>query len=141
MAAEAASTQKPVEIRNTKQRRAVAATLDTLEDFISAQDLHQLMLTRGQSVSLATTYRILQSMVTTGEVESLKTAEGEAIYRRCDSDHHHHHLLCRLCGAAEEFEVPQLEDWAHEVAERYGYSDISHVIEVTGICTSCSAQA
>lgn len=140
MAAETVSAQKPVEIRNTKQRRAVAATLDTLEDFISAQDLHQLMVTRGQSVSLATTYRILQSMVTTGEVETLKTEEGEAIYRRCDSDHHHHHLLCRICGAAEEFEVPQLEDWANEVAARYGYSDINHVIEVTGVCSNCAAE-
>ena len=94
----ASSASKPTEVRNTKQRRAVTATLETLEDFISAQDLHQLMLSRGDKVSLATTYRLLQSMVGTGEVEALKTEDGEAIYRRCDSEHHHHHLLCRISG-------------------------------------------
>lgn len=133
------TAQKPTEVRNTRQRRAVAATLDTLEDFISAQDLHQLMVSRGDSVSLATTYRILQSMLGTGEVEALKTEEGEAIYRRCDSEHHHHHLLCRVCGAAVEFEVPQLEDWTLAIADQHGYTQVSHVIEITGVCSSCSA--
>lgn len=135
----ATTAQKTTEVRNTKQRRAVAATLDTLEDFISAQDLHQLMVSRGDSVSLATTYRILQSMLSAGEVESLKTEEGEAIYRRCESDHHHHHLLCRVCGAAVEFEVPQLEDWTLKIAGEHGYTEVNHTIEITGVCGNCSA--
>ncbi|MDO4897947.1 MAG: transcriptional repressor [Rothia sp. (in: high G+C Gram-positive bacteria)] len=132
--------QKPTEVRNTKQRRTVAATLDTLDDFITAQDLHQLMSSRGESVSLATTYRILQSMLGTGEVEALKTEGGEAIYRRCETEHHHHHILCRSCGAAVEFEVPELEEWAQKTAMQHGYTDISHVIEIVGLCSSCAAQ-
>lgn len=135
----ASSGSKPTEIRNTKQRRAVTATLETLEDFISAQDLHQLMLSRGDKVSLATTYRLLQSMVGTGEVEALKTEDGEAIYRRCDSEHHHHHLLCRICGAAREFEIPELEELALAIAAQNGYTEVKHVIEITGICSNCSA--
>lgn len=135
----ATTAQKTTEVRNTKQRRAVAATLDTLEDFISAQDLHQLMVSKGESVSLATTYRILQSMLSAGEVESLKTEEGEAIYRRCESEHHHHHLLCRVCGAAVEFEVPLLEDWTLKIAGEHGYTEVNHTIEITGVCGSCSA--
>ena len=136
----ASSGSKPTEIRNTKQRRVVTGTLETLEDFISAQDLHQLMLSRGEKVSLATTYRLLQSMVGTGEVEALKTEDGEAIYRRCDTEHHHHHLLCRICGAAREFEIPELEELALSIAARKGYTEIRHVIEITGICSNCSAQ-
>ncbi|MDY6052439.1 MAG: transcriptional repressor [Rothia sp. (in: high G+C Gram-positive bacteria)] len=130
---------KPTEMRNTKQRRIVTATLETLEDFISAQGLHQLMLSRGDKVSLATTYRILQSMVAAGEVEALKTEDGEAIYRRCDSEHHHHHLLCRRCGAAQEFEIPEFEEKALAIAAKNGYSQVDHVIEITGLCSNCSA--
>lgn len=135
-----AETSAKPEVRNTKQRRTVKATIDGLEDFISAQDLHQLMLSRGESVSLATTYRILQSLAEHNEVDVLKTADGEAIYRKCQVDHHHHHLLCRSCGAAEELEVPDLEEWASEIGAKFGFSDVQHVIEVTGICSNCRAK-
>ncbi|WP_421082859.1 Fur family transcriptional regulator [Rothia nasimurium] len=137
----ASSGSKPVEIRNTKQRRVVTATLETLEDFISAQDLHQLMLSRGHKVSLATTYRLLQSMVGTGEVEALKTEEGEAIYRRCESEHHHHHILCRNCGAAKEFEIPELESLVLNIAQKNGFTQVKHVIEMTGLCAACAETA
>ena len=136
----ATTAQKTTEVRNTKQRRALTATLDTLEDFISAQDLHQLMVSRGDAVSLATTYRILQSMLSAGEVESLKTEEGEAIYRRCEAEHHHHHLVCRSCGAAVELEAPDVETWAEETARRYGYADVDHTVEISGICAECAAR-
>ncbi len=136
MAATASQPAKP-EVRNTRQRRVVKATLEQLEDFISAQDLHQLMSSRGESVSLATTYRILQSLAETQEVDVLKTADGQAIYRQCLVQQHHHHLLCRSCGAAKELEVPQLEQWAKDIGRNYGYQQVDHVIEITGICSSC----
>ena len=125
------------EVRNTKQRRTVIATLESLNDFMSAQELHQLMGSRGESVSLATTYRILQSLADAGEVDVLKTAEGESIYRQCVVEHHHHHLLCRSCGAAVELDVPDLEEWAQKVGEQHSFAQIEHVIEVTGICSDC----
>ncbi|WP_346844525.1 transcriptional repressor [uncultured Rothia sp.] len=137
MATSAQNSSAKPEIRNTKQRRTVQATVEGLDDFISAQDLHMLMATRGESVSLATTYRILQSLAEQGELDVLKTEEGEAIYRKCAVDHHHHHLLCRNCGAAEELEVPNLEEWAQNVGAQFGFSDIAHVIEVTGLCSDC----
>ena len=128
------------EIRNTKQRRTVKATLEGLEDFISAQDLHMLMASRKESVSLATTYRILQSMVDNGELDVLRTAEGESIYRRCEARHHHHHLLCRSCGKAVEIETPSIEDWAAEIGAKFGFTDIDHLVEVTGICADCATK-
>lgn len=137
MAPTTGSQNTKTEVRNTKQRRAVKATIENLEDFISAQDLHALMARSGESVSLATTYRILQSLSEQGEVDVLKTEDGEAIYRKCSVEHHHHHLLCRNCGAAEELEVPDLESWAQQIGEKFGYAEINHVIEVSGICATC----
>lgn len=131
--------RKPPEVRNTKQRRALTATLESLEDFTSAQDLHQLMVSRGQSVSLATTYRLLQSMLDLGQVETLKNEAGEALYRRCESDHHHHHLVCRSCGATKVFEVPAFEQEALAIAARHGYGQVKHQIEISGICANCAA--
>lgn len=126
------------EVRNTKQRRAVAEALRSLEDFISTQNLHRRLQDEGRSVSLATTYRILQSMADTGEVDVLRNAEGEAIYRRCEAEHHHHHLVCRSCGAAVELEAPAIERWADDTAHQHGFTDVDHTVEITGICGNCA---
>ncbi|RLY94642.1 transcriptional repressor [Kocuria tytonicola] len=134
-------TTEPVEVRNTKQRRAVTGALQRLEDFISTQELHRLLKDEGESVSLATTYRILQSMAELGQVDVLRNADGEAIYRRCEAQHHHHHLVCRSCGAAVELESPDIETWADATARRYGYVDVDHTVEISGICAECRRRA
>lgn len=94
------------EQRVTKQRLAVSAALDELDDFVSTQELYRLMQNKGISVSLATAYRILQSLADDGLIDVLRNGEGEAVYRRCAVTGHHHHLLCRNCGKAVEVEAP-----------------------------------
>jgi Fur family transcriptional regulator, ferric uptake regulator len=122
--------------RPTRQRRAVAAVLDTFTDFRSAQEIHELLAQRGEAVGLATVYRTLQRLAEAGEVDLLRTEDGEAIYRRCSADHHHH-LVCRGCGATVEVEGPTVERWTRAIAEEHGYADVSHTLEIFGICGSC----
>ena len=104
------------EQRVTKQRRAVSAALDELDDFVSTQELYRILQNQGVSVSLATAYRILQSLADEGLVDVLRNGEGEAVYRRCAVTGHHHHLLCRNCGKAVEVEAPAVETWAARTA-------------------------
>ena len=92
--------------RMTRQRQAVGEVLATLDDFLSAQQLHELLSARGHSVGLTTVYRTVQAMAEAGEVDVVKQADGESVYRRCVSEDHHHHLVCRVCGRAVEVEEP-----------------------------------
>ena len=129
---------KPAEARNTSQRRIIKATMEELGDFISAQDLHLTLANRKEQVSLATTYRVLQSLDNAGELDSVKGVEGETLYRHCRGKDHHHHLLCRRCGTAIELEAPALEDWALAMGKQHGFSELEHVVEVTGYCPDCT---
>jgi len=122
--------------RPTRQRRAVAACLDSFDDFRSAQDIHDLLRRTGGNVGLSTVYRTLQALADTGEVDVLRTEEGEAVYRRCSTTHHHH-LVCRECGRTVEVEGPAVERWADSVAGRHGFSDVSHTLEIFGTCPDC----
>ena len=54
----------------------IKATMEELGDFISAQDLHLTLANRKEQVSLATTYRVLQSLANAGELDSVKGVEG-----------------------------------------------------------------
>jgi Fur family transcriptional regulator, ferric uptake regulator len=119
--------------RSTRQRAAVVELLSTVNDFRSAQELHDELRKRGDGIGLTTVYRTLQSLSEAGEIDVLRTDSGEAIYRRC-SAHHHHHLVCRLCGRTVEVEGPAVERWAEKIAAEHGFSEISHTVEITGTC-------
>ena len=123
--------------RPTRQRIAVLEALGSVDDFRSAQEVHEILSSSGSSVGLATVYRTLQLYADTGDVDVLRREDGEAIYRRC-SDSHHHHLVCRSCGATVEVEGPAVERWTRAIAAEHGYDDVSHTLEIFGTCRSCS---
>jgi Fur family transcriptional regulator, ferric uptake regulator len=123
--------------RPTRQRRAVVACLGAVDDFRSAQELHDVLRREGQNVGLSTVYRTLQALADAGEVDVLRSDDGETRYRRC-SGTHHHHLVCRSCGRTVEVEGPAVERWAAAVARDHGFTQVSHTLEVFGNCASCS---
>ncbi|MFW5469952.1 Fur family transcriptional regulator [Knoellia sp. CPCC 206435] len=122
--------------RPTRQRAALAELMATTSEFLSAQELHSKLQAQGASVGLATVYRNLQAMAADGDVDVLRTDDGEAAYRSCSTDSHHHHLVCRECGRTVEVEGPAVETWATEVARQHGFADVTHTIELFGTCTS-----
>lgn len=138
MAASSAPESAPRQ-RSTRQRRALVAELASSEGFRSAQEIHAALREAGEKVGLATVYRALQSLVESGEVDQVQTDAGEAAYRLCSSTHHHH-LVCRRCGRTVEIEGPAVEKWASRVAEDHGYDDVSHSVELFGICPACRAR-
>lgn len=123
-------------VRATRQRAAVAAALAETGEFRSAQDLHLLLRGRGDSIGLTTVYRTLQAMADAGEVDALRAADGETVYRRCSTGHHHH-LVCRRCRRTVEVEGPAVERWAERVATENGFADVEHTVEVFGTCARC----
>ncbi|CAM5356469.1 Zinc uptake regulation protein [Streptomyces sp. ADI98-12] len=127
--------------RSTRQRAAVAAALAQVDEFRSAQDLHDILKHQGDSVGLTTVYRTLQSLAEAGEVDVLRTHDGEAVYRRCSTGDHHHHLVCRVCGKAVEVEGPAVEKWADSVAASHDFVDVDHTVEIFGTCAECASAA
>ena len=123
-------------MRPTKQRLAVVEVMGSFEDFRSAQEIHDLLGRTDNPVGLATVYRTLQRLAEAGEVDMLRTEDGEAIYRRC-SDSHHHHLVCRSCGRTVEVEGPTVERWTRSIAAEHGFGEVSHTLEIFGTCPSC----
>ncbi len=123
--------------RHTWQREAVRGALGESEAFVSAQTLHSALREGGSPIGLATVYRALADLATEGEADSLQQ-EGESLYRACTPGSHHHHLICRSCGLTVEIEADQVEQWARTVAAEHGFTQPNHVVDVFGLCASCS---
>jgi len=126
------STDAP---RRTRQREVIWAHLSSTAPFQTAQQIYDALRDQGTPVSLPTVYRTLAAMAVSGEVDVL-TAEGQSVYRRC-SPHHHHHLVCRRCGRAVELTEARIEAWATQVGEQHGFTEITHITEVSGLCPPC----
>lgn len=122
----------------TRQQQAVAALLREGGDFVSAQTVHGRLREAGDKIGLATVYRALQSMVEVGDADTIRTDEGESVYRACSTTHHHH-LVCRRCGKTVEVDGPAVEKWTEAVATEHGFSDVTHTLEIYGTCAECAA--
>jgi Fur family transcriptional regulator, ferric uptake regulator len=122
--------------RSTRQRTAVNEILGELAEFRTAQQLHDQLRQQGNSVGLTTVYRTLQALADAGDVDMIRTADGEAAYRRCSTGHHHH-LVCRTCGRTVEVSGPAVERWANAVAAEHSFRDVSHDLEIFGTCSNC----
>lgn len=125
--------------RMTRQRQAVLAELRRVDDFRSAQQVFEDLREEGHRVGLATVYRNLQGLSSEGDVDVLRSADGESLYRLCDDRGHHHHLVCRQCGHAEEILLSEVESWVADVARQHGYTEVDHSMELFGLCATCSA--
>ena len=125
--------------RMTKQRQAVLDELTRVTDFRSAQQIFEDLHSQGQRVGLATVYRSLQGLAEDGRVDTLRSSDGESLYRSCTSNHHH--LVCRACGFTKEIEQSQIESWVTRVAQAHGFTGVEHSLELFGTCSTCHDKA
>jgi len=124
--------------RGTRQAQALAAALESLPGFCSAQEIHAELRRKGEHVGLATVYRHLQALSEQGSVDAIRDASGETLYRQCGTSVHHHHLTCRNCGRSVEVEGRAVEQWAEKVAAEAGFTDVDHTVELFGLCPQCA---
>ena len=123
--------------RNTRQRSEIRAAVATLASFATAQDIHDQLRHDGAGVGLATVYRTLQAMAAAGELDAIRTPDGQVAYRIC-SPGHHHHLICRACGRTVEVSIPSLETQVRALAAEQGFAQIDHELEFFGTCAACA---
>lgn len=121
-------------LRNTAQRRSILAILAAEHGPFTAEEIHARM--DQNSCDLVTVYR------------SLAALERAQIVRRCDfgdgalrheiaSTHHHHHIICRVCKSVRTLEHDCVAGVLEEVARKAGYSQVTHSLEIFGICPNC----
>lgn len=122
----------------TRRQQAVRDALAESTGFRSAQDIYADLRADGSRIGLTTVYRALQALAQSGEVDVLRTDEGESAYRACVTDEHHHHVVCRHCGTTVEVEGPAVERWAERVGHEHGFVDVTHTVEVFGTCSKCA---
>lgn len=128
--------------RNTRQGAAVDDVMRGADRFRTAQEIYADLVRGDTRIGLTTVYRHLNALVDAGRADVVHRPDGEAQFKLCGvaEDGHHHHLVCRVCGRSEEVSGPEVEKWAEQVARQAGYTDVTHTVEVFGLCAQHSGK-
>ncbi len=124
----------------TRQRIAVAEVLLASEDHPSVEGLRQRLTSRGDHVGMATLYRTVDALVTSGLVLEHDFGEGFKRYEPVRQPTEHAHLVCHRCGGVVEFSNERLERMLRMTADEHHFHYERHRVEIHGICAQCRAR-
>ncbi len=121
----------------TEPRRQVLEVLEDVQEPLSPYDIQKLLRKQGKYLNHVTIYRILdlfsglnlahKALSSGGYVKcSLGTVEG------C-----HRFMVCRQCGAIQEFADKGLCREENEFAQDFGFHTEYHLSEFSGLCSNC----
>jgi Fur family ferric uptake transcriptional regulator len=123
--------------RLTPQREVILQVFQNLPKghHLSAEELHEVLNGRGESVSLSTVYRTLKLMTRMGILREIEFAEGHKHYELSSAaPNHHHHLVCVQCNQAIEFENDVVWKQGLKQVEKAGLQIIDCQLTIYTIC-------
>ncbi|TAM57729.1 transcriptional repressor [bacterium] len=121
----------------TRTRERVVQVLREERRYLTAHEIHELLVADGVSISLSTVYRTLELLVGLGVAATRGAESGELSYVFCTLQHHHH-AVCRSCGRVEEVGCGPLERFARDLRAGQGFELEDHAIELYGRCSACA---
>jgi len=129
---------KEKSLRITSPRLAMLQILAEASNPLSAEEIYEQA--GDGTLDLVTVYRNLESLDNAGIVQRHPLERGRSLYALTTPGHHHHHVICRHCGKIER--LPSCDTSRLEAAARsQGFSNLTHVMEIYGVCPLCSQKS
>jgi len=123
--------------RQTPQREAIRSLFTIEGDPLSPQEILELASQTIATISLATVYRTIRSLVEMGEIIAVELPGEPARYELAGKGHHHH-FMCEVCGRA--FDVDACPGNLSRMTPE-GFTLKRHEITLYGSCNECSNRA
>ena len=126
---------KKTDLKLTVPRKAILQALVDEHGPFTAEEVHKRIPRR--ICDLATVYRALASLEEVGILRRCEFGDGSARYELCEQGKgQHHHLICKKCKKVEIIDECELAG-VDRVAQKRGFSDVSHILEFFGFCPDC----
>lgn len=120
--------------RITQKRIRIVRALTQFDHPASADKIRQ---SAGLAeTDLVTVYRNLEALHGIGAVQRIPLENGTQLFELTAPGEHYHHLICRECHQAERLDLCVGKEVLGR-AKAHGYSQITHVMEVYGVCKDC----
>ncbi|RME72932.1 MAG: transcriptional repressor [Chloroflexi bacterium] len=122
----------------TAPRRAIIKVLESHPEHLS----HSQILEAGKHfyprLSRATVYRTMELLTGLNLVRPLYLSDATQRFVLVEGGHHH--LVCTRCGTIIELDECAEGELVNRLAERYGFTIHSHLLELQGQCADCRCE-
>lgn len=123
-------------LKSTPLRLAILDILTHAQSPLTAEEAAKKL--KKIDFDRATLFRSLKTFAEAGLINAIDLGEGYLRYEmNCELHHHHHHIICTSCKEIEvvPFCIP---DEFKNFLTRKGYKQITHRMDFSGLCKSCS---
>ena len=121
-------------LRMTKKRKLLLGALIATDRPVSAVALRE-----GASLpesDLVTVYRTLEAFEGIGIIQRIPLEESGCLFELTEPHDHHHHFVCRECHQTDRLDLCLAKE-LEERANKLGYTEVTHLMEVYGLCEDC----
>ncbi len=126
---------KEKKLKLTPQRLAVYNYLMNTTAHPSADAIYTDIHVQYPTMSLATVYKALKTLVEVGLVQEINVGEGNFRYDgNCTA---HPHIQCLTCGKVDDFNGFSLENLNSLAQENTDYKIVSNKVYFYGYCKDC----
>jgi Fur family ferric uptake transcriptional regulator len=132
-------SHRPSGGRRSGKRDVIVSIFLQQDGHLSAEQLADLVRARDSRISRATIYRTLQWMVDAGIARRVDFGGGNFRFEHAYRHPRHFHLICKTCHQSFEFLSSDIEALVEEVTAARHFTAQESVIQIYGICESCSA--
>lgn len=130
-----ASIFKEKKLKLTPQRLAVYNYLINTTSHPSADVIYTDIHIQYPTMSLATVYKALKTLVDVGLIQEINVGEGNFRYDGTSSPHPH--LQCLGCGKVDDFKDLSLDNLNSLAENHTDYKIISNKVYFYGYCSRC----
>ncbi|MBA9016467.1 Fur family peroxide stress response transcriptional regulator [Clostridium beijerinckii] len=130
-----ASVFKEKKLKLTPQRLAVYNYLINTTSHPSADVIYSDIHIQYPTMSLATVYKALKTLVDVGLIQEINVGEGN--FRYDGNSLPHPHLQCLSCGIVDDFKDLSLDNLNALAKEHTDYQIVSNKVYFYGYCSNC----
>jgi Fur family peroxide stress response transcriptional regulator len=121
------------QIKVTPQRLAIVSLMET-HGHISVREIYEKIKKSFPSLSLATIYKNINTMLESNFIKELKIVGLESKYELAKEAHSH--LICNSCGAVEDLMLG-IDSIKDEALSKSSYKIEEVVVQIKGKCSNC----
>lgn len=133
------STFREKKLKLTPQRIAVYKYLLSTKEHPSAETIYKALHEDYPTMSLATIYKTLKTLVEVNLIQEINVGEGN--FRYDGNATPHPHIQCLNCGKVDDIEGISFSHLNETVKDYTDYEVLSNKIYFYGLCCDCKGKA
>ncbi|MCC6346339.1 MAG: transcriptional repressor [Nitrospirales bacterium] len=131
-------TLKSLKLKATPKRLAILEILADEFVYLGPDDVWRRLKDRFKRIGLPTVYRNLEELSEGGVISKVIHPDRKLYYFFCKKQEHHHHFICLSCRKVEDISFCSAREIEKEVAGSIQGKVLSHILQINGLCRSCS---